>query len=38
MSGLIEQCMLKIPLIIAPGLQDLIETDAQTRRCMEELI
>ncbi len=38
MSGLIEQCMLKIPLIIAPGLQDLIETDAQTRRYMEELI
>lgn len=38
MSGRIEQCMLKIPLINAPGLQDLIETDAQTRRYMEELI
>lgn len=38
MSGLIEQCMHKIPLITTPGIQELIETDAATRRYMEELI
>lgn len=38
MSGLIEQCMDKIPLINRPGISELMETDAETRRYMEELI
>lgn len=38
MPGLIEKCMQKIPLIIKPGLDDLIETDREARRIMEELI